>query len=172
MPRSSRLSVLLLCSRLGLEWVSCGDELDQVRRALTAGLFTNAVRYESTSYDHLNMGDAGSNAYTLLRSSGRGEAPALLLLLNAGPCSHRVATCSARRVGHAALLMWAMHDIALVSKALARQGCASCSCLLSGYASPLLCRCQAAHWPSVSAGTYTATVVAILSGAAVPVRVV
>ena len=155
-----QLPVVLPCRRLGLEWVSCGDELDRVRRALAAGLFTNAVRYDSTSYDHLNMGDAGSNAYTLLRSSGRGGAPVLLLLLDVGPCS-----CSAHCVGP-------VDNIALELEALARQGCAFHSCLPSDCPSPLLCRCQAAHRPSVSAGAHKATVVAILPGAAVPVRVV
>ena len=168
-----QLFVLLLCRRLGLEWVSCGDELDRVRRALTAGLFTNAVRYESTSYDRLNMGDAGSNAYTLLRSSGKGGPPALLLLSIPGHCSRSInhqqcllcRPCSTAQVGHA-------QHCCCLHTASGVMGLRISRLLAQWLRISVLCRCQAAHRPSVGAGAHKAAVVAVLPGAAVPVRVV
>lgn len=117
MLQNSSSLFLMLCSRLGLERVSCGDELDRVRQALTAGLFTNAVRYESTSYDHLNMGDAGSNVYTLLRSSGKGA--------DARACTVSAAESGAQlpQVGHLRCSLCRPCSTAQVDHAL------YCSCL-------------------------------------------
>lgn len=44
-----------------------------MQRALARGLFINAVRLESTSYDMYDSSRMGAHTYALIRSGGQGE---------------------------------------------------------------------------------------------------
>ena len=59
--------------RLGLPVESAAGDVEKVHRALARGLFINAVRLESTSYDMYDSARMGAHAYALVRSGGQGE---------------------------------------------------------------------------------------------------
>lgn len=56
--------------RLGLPWVSAVDDLMSVRKALAAGLFSNAAQYVSTTVESRNKEHTGVDMYHLVRSTG------------------------------------------------------------------------------------------------------
>ena len=51
---------------------SAAGDVEKVHRALARGLFINAVRLESTSYDMYDSARMGAHAYGLIRSGGQG----------------------------------------------------------------------------------------------------
>lgn len=56
--------------RLGLPWVSAVDDLMSVRKALAAGLFSNAAQYVSTTVESHDKEHTGVDMYHLVRSTG------------------------------------------------------------------------------------------------------
>ncbi|KAA6422608.1 MAG: putative ATP-dependent RNA helicase DHX35-like [Trebouxia sp. A1-2] len=56
--------------RLGLPWVSAVDDLMSMRKALAAGLFSNAAQYVSTTVESRDKGHTGVDMYHLVRSTG------------------------------------------------------------------------------------------------------
>ncbi|KAL0047023.1 hypothetical protein WJX82_004418 [Trebouxia sp. C0006] len=56
--------------RLGLPWVSAVDDLMSVRKALAAGLFSNAAQYVSTTVESRDKEHTGVDMYHLVRSTG------------------------------------------------------------------------------------------------------
>ncbi len=52
---------------------SCDNETLPVRKALTAGLFMNAVKLVDTAYDPRQPSGAGVNTYHIVRSTGPGQ---------------------------------------------------------------------------------------------------
>ena len=63
----------LLCRRLGLPWLSAVDDLTSVRKALAAGLFSNAAQYMSTSVESRDKEHTGVDLYQLVRSTSQGK---------------------------------------------------------------------------------------------------
>jgi len=64
----------LCCRRLGLPWVSAVDDLVSVRKALVAGLFSNAAQYVSTTVESHDKEHTGVDMYHLVRSTGHGQS--------------------------------------------------------------------------------------------------
>ncbi len=64
----------LCCRRLGLPWVSAVDDLMSVRKALAAGLFSNAAQYVSTTVESRDKEHTGVDMYHLVRSTGHGQS--------------------------------------------------------------------------------------------------
>ncbi len=62
------------CRRLGLPWVSAVDDLMSVRKALAAGLFSNAAQYVSTTVESRDKEHTGVDMYHLVRSTGHGQS--------------------------------------------------------------------------------------------------
>ena len=67
-------AVKLICRRLGLPWVSAVDDLMSVRKALAAGLFSNAAQYVSTTVESCDKEHTGVDMYHLVRSTGHGQS--------------------------------------------------------------------------------------------------
>jgi len=66
--------LLVLCRRLSIPIRSSEGDTVSVQKALTAGLFMNAVQLSETTADLQNPSNSGINVYRMLRSSGPGEA--------------------------------------------------------------------------------------------------
>ena len=64
-----------LCRRLGIAIRSSEGDVISVQKALTAGLFMNAVQLSETTADLHNPSSSGINVYKMLHSSGPGEWP-------------------------------------------------------------------------------------------------
>ena len=62
-----------LCRRLGVPIRSSDGDVICVQKALTAGLFMNAVQLSETAADLQNPSSSGINVYKMLRSSGPGK---------------------------------------------------------------------------------------------------
>ena len=58
------------CRRLGMEPISCKNEVSAVCKAITAGLFSNATRLEGTIYESMDTDYTGTNSYSLVRGTG------------------------------------------------------------------------------------------------------
>ena len=71
----------LCCRRLGLPWVSAVDDLMSVRKALAAGLFSNAAQYVSTTVESRDKEHTGVDMYHLVRSTGYGQSHISLISL-------------------------------------------------------------------------------------------
>ena len=63
----------LVCRRLGLPWLSAVDDLTSVRKALAAGLFSNAAQYISTTVESRDKEHTGVDLYQLVRSTSQGH---------------------------------------------------------------------------------------------------
>lgn len=59
---------------MGLPWVSAVDDLMSMRKALAAGLFSNAAQYVSTTVESRDKGHTGVDMYHLVRSTGHGQS--------------------------------------------------------------------------------------------------
>lgn len=66
--------------RRGLQVASAEGNVEKVQRALTKGLFANAVRYVGTAYDIKDLQSLGQHTYQLIRSTGPGLPFSVLAL--------------------------------------------------------------------------------------------